>query len=186
MSVSHQLRTLRTWVTTHLMNRMLLLAAVVIISGCHERHKVNRDPQLEAKLQEIRASYPGMTEKCLNDLSNGGSIDRLYDPDCFKMLPDQRWTGLWNTGWEWTNFCPDPAKQCPTSAEHGSIWMEFAKGAYGGLRELPDGVYRVDFVGRRTKVSGHFGHQGYYDHLMVVDRMISIGKIPGEKYTKRF
>jgi hypothetical protein len=35
-------------------------------------------------------------------------------------------------------------------------------------------------------VPGNFGHENDYEHLMVVDRIISIRAIPGEKYQKRF
>lgn len=101
------------------------------------------------------------------------------------MLPDQRWSGLWNSGWEWTSFCPDPAKKCDATSDRGGIWLDFARDAYRGP-ELPDGVYRIEFIGRRTKLPGYFGHLGQYDHLMAAGRVISIQKIPGEKYAKRF
>lgn len=161
-----------------------IAGASAVISSCHDQTKL--DPRQEAELQEIRATHPGMTEKCVKDMRSGGPIVMLFDPDCYEMLPDQRWTGLWNTGWEWSNFCPDPATKCPTPSERGGIWMEFGKSASTRLSGLPDGVYRIDFVGRRTKVAGHFGHQDAYDHLIIVDRVVSIMRIPGEKYTKRF
>jgi hypothetical protein len=65
-------------------------------------------------------------------------------------------------------------------------WLTFGKDAYRGVKLADDGVYRIEFVGRRTKVAGNFGHQASYDYLMVVDRLISIVRIPGQRYTKRF
>ena len=64
------------------------------------------------------------------------------------------------------------------------ISLTFAKDALDE-RDLPDGTYRIEFVGRRTKKPGSFGHQSAYEHLMIADRVISIQKIPGEKYAKR-
>ena len=124
-----------------------------------------------------------MTQRCLDDYRYGGFDAWAREPDepaCYEMLPDRRWTGLWETGWEWTNFCPDPAKDCDWMSKRG-IWLRFAKGA----PKVPDGLYRIEFVGRRTKVAGYHGHLNHYEHLMVVDHLISLGKILGEKYSKR-
>lgn len=166
----------------------------LLLVGCGQRKPVmSKEDEalaraLDADIEEIRAGNPGIKEVCLKKLRTGqmGAFEWINNPECFEMLPARSWTGLWNTGWEWTNFCPEPAKKCPISSEHGDIWIEFAEGAYRGLPEQPDGVYRINFIGRRTNTSGYFGHLGQYDHLMVVDRVISIRKIPGEKYTKRF
>lgn len=146
-----------------------------------------REPGMSsADIQAFAGTHPGITQACIDDVRWGrrdwGSV--VDNSDCFEMLPAQRWSGLWEQGWEWTNFCPDPAKQCAWMSRRG-IWLTFAKGAYRGPR-LPDGTYHIDFVGRRTKVPGYFGHLADYEHLMVVDRIISVQRIPGEKYTKRF
>jgi hypothetical protein len=166
----------------------LFMAATLFLVGCHRDGGNNAEAALaEAYLQQLQGSHPGMTDACVQKIRTGevGLTGWIDNPACFQMLPDQRWSGLWDAGWEWTNFCPDPAKQCGSSSEHGDIWLTFAKGADRGP-DLADGVYRIVFVGRRTKVSGYFGHLDQYDHLMVVDRVISLEKIRGEKYTKRF
>jgi hypothetical protein len=157
--------------------------AGLLLVGCHHRKPAVSDADFKA----FRASNPGLTQRCLHDYRYRGvevAMEEADDPACYHMLLDQHWSGLWEIGWEWTNFCPDPAKQCDWEANRG-IWLTFAKGAYRGQRP-PDGVYRIDFIGRRTKAPGNFGHLGAYDHMMVVDRLISIRKIPGQKYTKRF
>lgn len=152
------------------------------LSSCNHRKSAVSDADYEA----FKASYPGITEQCLDAVRYGGfAAWRPDDPNCFQMTQPQRWSGLWETGWEWTNFCPDPAKECDWMSKRGT-WLIFAKGAYGGPKLTDDGVYHIDFVGRRTKVAGNFGHQASYDHLIVVDRLISIQKIAGQKYTKRF
>jgi hypothetical protein len=140
----------------------------------------------DADYQAFKASNPGMTKECLNGYRYGGvTAWRPDDPACFAMTPAQHWSGLWQTGWEWSNFCPDPAKECDWMSKRGT-WLIFAKEVSGLPDRLEDGVYRIDFVGRRTKMPGNFGHMGSYDHLMVVDRLVSIRKTPGQKYTKRF
>lgn len=133
----------------------------------------------DAEFREFRSGNPGMTEKCLDDYRYGGFnawAQEADAPDCYQLMPDQRWSGLWETGWEWTNFCPDPAKECNWMTKRG-IWLTFAQGAYDGPK-LPEGVYRIDFVGRRTRVPGYHGHTGAYEHLMVVDKLISVRKVP--------
>lgn len=160
----------------------MVIAAATLLAGC----KYREPAMSSADIQQFAASHPGITQTCLDDVRWGRRDwgDVVDDSGCFEMLPAQRWRGLWETGWEWTNFCPDPATKCDWMSGHGT-WLTFGSNAYHGP-VLPDGTYRIDFVGRRTKVPGYFGHQDEYDHLMVVDRVISIRKIPGEKYTKRF
>jgi hypothetical protein len=167
--------------------------SLALLAGCNQQKPAvsERDAALanaiDAKIAQIRASNPGIKETCLTKLRANqlGATEWVNNPDCFEMMPEQRWSGLWNSGWEWTNFCPEPAEECPGASDRGDIWLKLAKDAYRGP-ELLDGVYRIEFVGRRTKVPGHFGHLGQYDYLMVADRVISIKEIPGEKYTKRF
>ena len=152
------------------------------LSSCNHRKPAISD----ADYQAFKASYPGMTKQCLDAYRYGGlSAWRPDDPDCFQLTPAQRWSGLWETGWEWSDFCPDPAKECDWMAKRGT-WLIFAKGAYREPRPPDEGVYRIDFVGRRTRLAGNFGHEAAYDYLMVVDRVIEVQKIPGQKYSKRF
>lgn len=53
------------------------------------------------------------------------------------------------------------------------IWLEFADNVALD-DDLPDGIHRIEFVGRRTKVPGNFGHTASYNHLMIVDQIISL------------
>ena len=162
--------------------RGLFAIAIALLTGC-EYHEPGMS---SADIQAFAAEHPGLTATCLNDVRWGrrdwGSVSS--DADCFEMQPARRWSGLWEHGWEWTNFCPDPAKKCDWMAEPGT-WLTFAE-KVNLPDDLPDGTHRIEFIGRRTKVPGHFGHQAGYEHLMVVDQVISIRAIPGEKYTKRF
>ena len=124
-------------------------------------------------MEDIRAENPGMTKACLEVVRRTGFPPLDDMPRCYGMLPAKRWAGLWNSGWEWTNFCPAPARECPIASEHGDVWLEFADKAYDGP-DLPDGIYEIEFIGRRTAKAGSFGHLSQYDHAMVVDRVLSI------------
>jgi hypothetical protein len=123
-----------------------------------------------------------------------GTVEDLADhrpwEQCLRFTEAQRWSGVWDHGWEWSNFCAGSTEHClvdkkSLDAAKPGTWLTFAENASPG-DDLPDGIHRVEFVGRRTKYPGHFGHMGMYEHEMVVDRVISIQTIPGEKYTKRF
>ena len=92
------------------------------------------------------------------------------------MTPPRRWSGLLNLGFEWSNFCPSPAQTCSLSSERGDVWTELGTGVFKG-DELPDGLYQVEFVGRRTLKAGHFGHLNQYDHYMIVDRIVSVKRV---------
>lgn len=118
---------------------LFLLAIGSLLVGCDHRKPAVSDADFKA----FKASNPGMTEQCLNEYRYGGvTAWRPDDPECFEMMPAQRWSGVWFNGWEWSNFCAAPAKECPIESEHGDIWLEFAKGAYSGP-DLLDSLYRI-------------------------------------------
>lgn len=165
------------------MIRFLVIVAAILLVGCHRDRSSNADAALAGEyLAQLQGSHPGMTDACVRRIRSGeialtGWID---NPDCFDMLPDQRWSGKWDSGWEWSIFCPDGTTKC--EANRG-IWLtskvDFPK-------DLAWGTYHVQFIGRRTRVPGYFGHLDQYAHLMIVDKFYSIQKIPGQKYVQPF
>jgi hypothetical protein len=149
---------------------LIAVAIALALAGCGYR-----EPGMSsADAQAFAADHPGILQTCVDDVRWGRRHwgDVVHDSECFEMLPPQRWSGLWEHGWEWTNFCPDAANECNWMSKRGT-WLTFANGAYPNV-SLPDGTYHIEFVGRRTKMPGYFGHLDDYDHLMVVDRLISI------------
>jgi hypothetical protein len=132
----------------------------------------------EADFQAFKESHPGMKHTCLDEVKFGREwATAVDDPDCFQMMPAQRWTGLWNSGWEWSMFCPDPATKCKDS--YRGIALKFADSAPPPDVPISNGIlFHVEFIGRRTKVPGYFDHQGQYKHLMVVDRLLSMKQVP--------
>ena len=137
---------------------------------------VNDRPKFsDAEMQKIAAENPGMKAACLEKLKKSGSLGIFNDLACFEMMPARRWKGLLHWSLSGTNFCPAPAADCPSNANRGDIWLHGSIAPEG--QELAWGVYQVEFIGRRTKVPGHLGPWLQYDHLMIVDRMILIGKL---------
>ena len=160
------------------MKALVLSALALLVAGC----EYHRPGMTSAEIQAFAAEHPGITAQCLGDIRWGRRnwASGANDPECFETLPAQHWSGLWNHGWEWSDFCPDPAKTCPGLSE-GEIVLSGAKRVRSQLW-VPWGLYHVEFVGRRTKVPGSFGNQ--LGHLVVVDRVIAIRQIPSEKYTE--
>jgi hypothetical protein len=149
---------------------------MVLAASCDQRQPAISD----AEFREFRDAWPGMTKACLEKVRYGGFLSVAWDqPECFEMQPARQWRGLLQRGFEWSNFCPAPARRCPISADAEDIWLEFAKGARDGPT-LEDGLYALEFFGRRTKVPGPFGHLNQYDHLIVVDRLISVRRVADE------
>ena len=155
------------------MRTELVLVSLLILTACEKRSADFSD----ADLKQIRAENPGMTETCFRALRREGMSGWPDSVDgCFEMLPAKRWGGVWNTGWEWSNFCQSPARDCPVYGEPGVMTMEFAPGAYNGP-DISSGLYAIEFVGRRTAKPGGYGHLGQYSHAIVVDRIVSLKKI---------
>ena len=100
--------------------------------------------------------------------------------ECYEMLPAHRWRGVWEDHLEGQVFCPGAATQCPAGGS--GIWLDYAS-AKRPAGWTPGGVYAIDFIGRRTKFEGGYGHMGASRHAMVVDRMISMKQLqaPQEK-----
>lgn len=151
-----------------------IFAAALLLPACTAKPEAPDDPDAAVFLAE----NPGLTKECAaearKNVMAGGTADV---ENCYELTAPKRWSGLLDLGWEWSNFCPAPAAKCYSSSEHGDVWTEFAHDANGGPR-LQDGLYEVEFVGRRTVQPGHFGHLNQYDYYMVVDRMISVRKLP--------
>ncbi len=152
------------------------IATLLLLVGCQQREPAISD----ADFREFRASWPGMTEQCLNENRyDGMAAFRPDDPDCFYMQKRQKWSGLWNYGWEWTAFCPYAEKDCDDSTK-GANWLVFAPNS-GPKSKIAAGLYRIDFVGRRTSVPGGYGHMSGYEHMIVVDRLISLKELEPPK-----
>lgn len=95
--------------------------------------------------------------------------------ECYRMLPPQRYQGVWVNEFEGSRFYPD-WRTVPASRDEARIWLDVER---VGLRDLePNGqAYLVEFEGRRTMYPGLFGHLGEAEHELIADRIISIRKV---------
>lgn len=115
----------RSWLSeAALVKSFPLMAATLLLFGCHRDRGNNAEAALaEAYLEQLQGSHPGMTDACVQKIRTGeiGLTGWIDSPACFEMLPDQRWSGRWDSGWEWSIFCPDGTTKC--EANRG-IWLE--------------------------------------------------------------
>ena len=106
--------------------RWASIAACIVtcLSGCDQPK-----PNVSAEaMRGIRAEWPGMTERCAEDI-HFGRDDAMNDTArCFKMIKPQRWRRLWLDVFEGQRFCPAPALKCEDDGESGHIWLSFPHG----------------------------------------------------------
>ena len=139
----------------------------------------------------MRTGIPffGLTPPCNEWIEDerGGYYARIPTDECYKMLPPQRWKGLWRNAFEGSQFCPAPAKECqhvpPALRSEPYIWLNssYSWPAEARKRVEDEAVYEIEFIGRRTMYQGRYGHLGGADHEVIVDRLISLRKAPEKK-----
>ena len=153
---------------------LLLIAAaptgprstLICIGGCPPP-EAYADP-IDRQIAETGVGVPGRPSPCAREETVNGHPVVAIQPTqlCYKMLPQQRFRGLWRHAMEDSQFCPEPAKECPDPATSAKIRLEGGPGR-GGHGEL----YRVDFIGRRTAYKDGYGPS---DYVIVMDEAINI------------
>jgi len=161
----------------------LAIALSMLLMGCHEQ----ASQISHAQLQELSEGNPGMTKACVEKVRKFGlAVWPLPTEECFQMDEPRRWRGLWGREFELSRFCQEPATECTHYSAGVPIWLS-ASGApkWAANPALDqDSPYAVDFIGRMTAIRGYHGHQGAYPYEIVVDRMISIQRVPDEARKK--
>jgi hypothetical protein len=107
-----------------------------------------------------------------------GSFDYEH---CVAWLPAERMTGVWISGFERSAFVPGAmAMPAPDEARQETIWLDFAAASPPdpALRRAMDDLrstafVAIEFVGRRSRDEGAYGHDGNGRHVVIVDRIIS-------------
>lgn len=164
----------------------LCLFALLMLAGCNPLTRQISD----ADMNYYDAELPGITEKCRNQLQFGGIGAMPKDTDdCYKMSLPQRWQGLWRNAFESHVFCETPATRCKiepyADPQPPYTWIEFKSPVDPRVKQAEEGLYRIDFIGRRTVIPGNYGHLGLARHAIVVDRLLFIGRqgrpAPSEK-----
>jgi hypothetical protein len=128
-----------------------------------------RNP-IDRQIAATGKGVPGKPYPCTYEEFIGGTKGIVSQPTeiCVKMLPQQHWRGLWRNDFEGSRFCPAPAKRCTFETPGERIWLSRAPGRADG------GLYRVDFIGRRTMYKGPYGHMGVFDEELFIDKPIKI------------
>lgn len=152
------------------------------LAGCSEQpvsaYRDVRDQVEAAVLLPIFGYGPCRRAATDNSYKPGKSFTEL----CYRLEPQKRWTGLWWNEFEGSRFCTAPATDCPVPEPGEDVWLD-QQHAIGiprrkaKLPALPEGLYAIDFIGRKTAVKGRYGHFGVSDHSLIVDRVISLKMI---------
>ena len=110
----------------------------------------------------------------LNRCASGGDEEH-----CVDFGAPQRMRGHWITGFEVSSFWAE-GEQGADGPGRPLTWLTFAAAsppdpALFDRRDRAGGpvAIRIEFIGRRARRPGHYGHLGGYEHLVIVDRIIS-------------
>ena len=130
-------------------------------------------PEAYIKLADQELARSGKGIPCsYEEVVNGTkAIASIPTSSCVKMLPEQRFVGLWRAAFEGSRFCPAPSKTCDNETPGELIWLSNTPGRPHG------GLYRVEFFGRRTMYKGPYGHFGAFDHEVDIDRLVSLKEL---------
>lgn len=160
------------------MFRALSLVAAISVIGCGPE----TDPEFDKEVALIRESLPGINQKCTDAYINGGPNAVSQDVrECFPMEESKRWTGLWLDEFEGSRFCAYPAEECTFDTEGERIWLSFAEkigDEARASRYATEQLYKIDFIGRQTSLSGNFGHFGGSDKEIVVEQLLMLERVP--------
>jgi hypothetical protein len=111
--------------------------------------------------------FPGPCQRRSHDPKH--AFDSVPVDECVKMDAPKRWRGLWRDASDSSQFCAAPAASCPLTIPATQLAFDRATN-----RKATGAVYAVDLIGRRTSYEGSYGWLGQYDHVIMVDRMISM------------
>lgn len=110
---------------------------------------------------------------------------------CVKMDAPRRYRGIWIDAFEGQQFIPDgtPEPRWPASGapnwrrqfdrtRAARIWLDVDRVQLGhdfahGSRRM-----RIAFIGRKTRYPGSYGHMGMSGSEIIVDRVLSLHRIP--------
>ncbi|NMW32313.1 hypothetical protein HKD42_09600 [Altererythrobacter sp. RZ02] len=150
-----------------------IIFTALVLTGCDTRTPVMSEEDI-ALVKEI---YPTINDACVERARyEGASAINVSVDICFPMQSARPWTGLWVNEFEGSRFCPSPRSDCDQPEFGEGIWLSFAEGERPeAAHPYGDGtIYKVQFLGRRTKEPDSFGHYGYFAHEIVVDELISM------------
>lgn len=161
------------------MKRLIVYVLVIaVLGGCQDRgspasayRNWNDRLAVAAGFRDLGLVWP-CTRK---EQTDGVKVqERTATDQCYKMDAPRRRTGLWRNEFEGSRFCPAPATECAFDTPGDVIWLDPERVS---KKEPDEALYRVEFIGRRTAVKGHYGHMGGSDYEIIVDRFISVTRV---------
>lgn len=130
------------------------------------------DPAMREWLNQVDAS------PCAEVINN--EVYPVPTRDCVPLSARRAMRGIWRPGLEDSTFVPDN----PDPDMIGErVWLEMEpsdalrNGVIQSENMLPYGTFAIRFVGRRSLHRGEYGHFGGWQHVVVVDRVISVRRI---------
>ena len=168
------------------------LIAAVTLAGC--RQGPDTTPAAYAKLSDrMRATlswFPWVDDICVKNER------RVPDEYCFRFDTPRRWSGvLTHDDYAGNRFYPGLTDYVATQNLPPSLTFKVANAPFRrnceqafcrplGARTPDEAedktskVFYVEFIGRRTKVEGPYGHTSMFGHLILIDRMILERRLP--------
>ncbi|HEX8643782.1 MAG TPA: hypothetical protein VF702_07695 [Allosphingosinicella sp.] len=129
-------------------------------------HEVDRQ-----RARSIRS--PGEAPCSRTGLDRGHWVTSSLPTDrCVRMLPRQRFRGIWFNRFEVSLFWPD---RISIPGPEPAYWLTFERTRLSRL--AGERYYLIEFEGRRTMFPGTYGY-GPYEHEVIVDRLISVHAVP--------
>lgn len=122
-----------------------------------------------------------------------GAIGSLPTEQCYKMEPARRYRGVWIDAFEGQQFIPEGTKApewprgSPKSPEWrkeadraiaARIWLDVDRTKLGHKWQQGVRTAFIEFIGRKTKYPGNYGHMGMSGQEIIVDRVISLQDCP--------
>lgn len=122
-----------------------------------------------------------------------GTLGSLPTDQCYKMERPRRYRGVWVDEFEGQRFIPESTSppEWPRTDAKSAGWREqferarlatiWFNGSRVDLNVMPRyrGTRRfIEFVGRKTKYSGAYGHFGMSGQEVIVDQVIALRECP--------
>jgi hypothetical protein len=155
----------------------LCLALLSVVATCGDDPREPLDGGRPIDLDRHPETEPlGINQPCLRREKRGWHHSTGH---CQAMLPPQRMSGVWTTGFELSSFFPgDTTIPAPNDWRSGTVYIELNEDRVYRVADAkrPDQgyhAYLVTFVGRRTRDPELVDCQGMSNHTVVVYRMES-------------
>lgn len=105
-----------------------------------------------------------------------GKPGRLRDEECYRFAEPERMSGVVYLYFDRAGQFYPGLKQEPNDEASSEVWVNLDPSII--TDEMLDGCEHcnlyLEFVGRRTLVSGRYGHMGACEHLVVIDQVLII------------